>query len=174
MQINQMTPQTRQLIGYIRNRLKEDQSQTITWDEMGAALGLRDDRNKLYGYSQTARKHILEEDGILLVADRGLGLRRERAYDKYLRAKRCHVHKTVRRANRAIPRAMEEDSEIPNEVLKETQVLLAQSGALEHFARSHATKVLAKKAAELDRKLMVGDVLKIFAGNEKPKREDVS
>jgi len=164
MKTYQMKAETRQIIGYIRNRLKENPDGLITWDELEAATGVYS-RSRLRGYTMTARRHILNEDGFLIVAEHGVGIRRERRYDRYLDDTRRHIGRVARRANRAVPRAMEVDVDMSNDQREQALTRLAQVGALEYMANARVTKKLEAAARGQERKMMVGDVLKMFGKN---------
>ncbi len=163
MKTFQMCPETRQLIGYILNRLKEDPDGVVTWEEMEKAVGLHGKRARLRGYCKTARDHILNDESILTVPERGVGIRRTKKYDIYAGNVRQHVNRVTRRAGRAVPRAMEGDPDIPNDMILRTNVNLSVLGALELCSKPQTVKKIEQGITEQNKgRLIVGDVLKMF------------
>ena len=78
--IGEMSGDTRILINYITKRMIKDGEESISYADLCSAIGGRDVQNDARGILATARKHVEDENNILIETVSTVGIKKSKQY----------------------------------------------------------------------------------------------
>lgn len=140
----EMHGDTRLLIAYLTERFVKEKADFSAYRDLSAAIGGRDVQKEARSLLASARRHLVHEHGILLVAVPKEGLRRERDVGEYLAGTKKHIGRVARRKLGHAAAALEGDG-VTNEERIKACMEASLLGAILRFTEPKARKLIEGK-----------------------------
>ena len=112
--IGEMSGDTRILINYITAKLVKDGEESISYADLCSAIGGRDVQNDARGILATARKHVEDENNILIETVSTVGIKKSKQYVGVLAFATKQVRRLSGKAVRRVANAVA-DKDLSND-----------------------------------------------------------